>query len=284
MSDDLETPQHETPQRRPIWAYVTIGLLAGFLSGLFGIGGGIVIVPLLVLLAHVERKRASGTSLAAIVPSALVGVASYAVGGHVDWLIALILVVGSVVGAQVGAWLLHRLPVGVIRWAFIAFLAVVAVNLFLAVPSREAELALTAWPVVGLVALGFVTGVLSGILGVGGGIVVVPMLILLFGQSDLVAKGTSLAMMIPTALSGTIGNLRRKNVDLVGAGLVGVSACVTTALGAALAAALDPQTASIVFAAFLVVLIVRLVVEAVQAGRTAKAERASQASPEADRA
>lgn len=280
MNDAPDAPQLETPHKRPIWAYVVIGLVAGFLSGLFGIGGGIVIVPLLVLLAHVERKRASGTSLAAIVPSALVGVASYAVGGHVDWLIALILVVGSVIGAQVGAWLLHRLPVGVIRWAFIAFLAVVAVNLFLAVPSREAELALDVWPIVGLVALGFVTGVLSGILGVGGGIVVVPMLILLFGQSDLVAKGTSLAMMIPTALSGTIGNLRRKNVDLVGAGLVGVSACVTTALGAAVALALDPRTASIVFAAFLAVLIVRLAFEAVQTGRKERAAKRAERAEE----
>ncbi len=55
---------------------------------------------------------------------------------------------------------------------------------------------------------------------------------LLFGTSDLVAKGTSLLMMIPTAVSGTVGNIRRRNVDLVAAALVGVAACTTTALGA----------------------------------------------------
>ncbi|WP_072314946.1 sulfite exporter TauE/SafE family protein [Agrococcus sp. Marseille-P2731] len=258
----------ETEHRRPIWALVGIGLLSGFLSGMFGIGGGIVIVPLLVLLAKFPRKLAAGTSLGAIVPAALVGVASYAAVGHVDWLVALILVVGSVVGAQLGAHLLHKLPVLAIRWAFIVFLAAVAVSLFLVVPSRDAQLELGVLPIIGLVVLGFVTGVLSGILGVGGGIVIVPMLILLFGQSDVVAKGTSLAMMIPTALSGTIGNLRRKNVDLIAAAIVGVAACVTTALGAAAAIALDPRTASIIFAAFLVLLIVRLVFEAVKLGRT----------------
>ena len=262
MSDAIE----ETEYRRPIWALVGIGLLAGFLSGMFGIGGGIVIVPLLVLLAQFPRRLAAGTSLGAIVPAAIVGVASYAVLGNVDWLMALILVVGSVIGAQIGAHLLHRLPVLAIRWAFIVFLVAVAVSLFFVVPSREAELELQVWSILGLVALGFITGVLSGILGVGGGIVIVPMLILLFGQSDLIAKGTSLAMMIPTAISGTIGNLRRKNVDLIGAGIVGVSASVTTALGAAAAVALDPRTASIVFAAFLVALIVRLVVEAIKQG------------------
>ncbi|MDR7233531.1 sulfite exporter TauE/SafE family protein [Agrococcus sp. BE272] len=261
MTDELETDR-----RRPIWALVGIGLFAGFLSGMFGIGGGIVIVPLLALAAGFPRRLAAGTSLAAIVPAALVGVASYAVAGNVDWLVALILVIGSVVGAQVGAHLLHKLPVVAIRWAFIVFLIAVAVSLFFAVPSRDAELQLDVLPIIGLVVLGFVTGVLSGILGVGGGIVVVPMLILVFGQSDLVAKGTSLAMMIPTAISGTIGNLRRKNVDLIAAVIVGLSASVTTALGAAAAAALDPRTASIVFAVFLALLIMRLVVEAWKQG------------------
>lgn len=261
MTDDMET-EH----RRPIFKLVAVGLLAGFLSGMFGIGGGIVIVPLLVLLAGFPRRLAAGTSLGAIVPAALVGVASYAAAGHVDWIVALILVVGSVVGVQVGAHLLHKLPVLAIRWAFIVFLGAVAASLFFVVPSRDAVFTLDVLPIIGLVVLGFATGVLSGILGVGGGIVVVPMLILLFGQSDVVAKGTSLAMMIPTAISGTIGNLRRKNVDLMAAAIVGLAACVTTALGAAAAIALDPRTASIIFAVFLALLIVRLVFEAIKQG------------------
>jgi uncharacterized protein len=260
------TDETETEHRRPIWALVAIGLLSGFLSGMFGIGGGIVIVPLLVMLAKFPRKLAAGTSLGAIVPAALVGVASYAAVGNVDWIVALILVVGSVIGAQVGAHLLHKLPVLAIRWAFVVFLGAVAVSLFLVVPSRDAQPGLEVWSIVALVVLGFVTGVLSGILGVGGGIIIVPMLILLFGQSDLVAKGTSLAMMIPTAISGTIGNLRRKNVDIPSALVVGLSACVTTALGAALSVSLDPQLANVVFSAFLLALIVRLVFEARKKG------------------
>ena len=67
------------------------------------------------------------------------------------------------------------------------------------------------------------TGTLAGLLGVGGGIIVVPALMLLFGASDLIAKGTSLLMMIPTAISGTVGNVRRHNVDLFAAALIGVA-------------------------------------------------------------
>ena len=67
------------------------------------------------------------------------------------------------------------------------------------VPSRDAGLPLTVLTIAGLVVLGVATGTVAGLIGVGGGIVVVPALMLMFGTSDLIAKGTSLLMMIPTA-------------------------------------------------------------------------------------
>lgn len=230
---------------------VGIGLLGGFLSGLFGVGGGTLIVPLLVLLLHFDQRRAVGTSLAAIVPIASVGVISYALHDSVAWIPALILASGAVIGAQIGTWLLVRLPQHVLRWGFVGFLLVVIVMLFVVIPSRDAGLPLTFVSIVGLVVLGLITGILAGLLGVGGGIVVVPALILVFGTSDLLAKGTSMLMMIPTAISGTVGNLRRRNVDVRAAIVIGVAACTTTALGAWVATVLDPFWANAVFAAYL---------------------------------
>ena len=256
---------------RSILMYLLIGLAAGLLSGLFGVGGGTVIVPMLALLARFEPRLAAGTSLAAIVPTAAVGVISYAVHGAVAWIPALILAAAAVVGAQFGSWLLARLPVNVVRWAFIAFLAVVVVALFFVFPSREAHIELTALSILGLIATGLVTGILSGLLGVGGGVIVVPALILGFGASDLVAKGTSLLMMIPTAISGTIANIRRGNVDLVAAGCVGVAACTTTAAGAWLATLLNPVAANILFAAFIVFIAAQMAVRALRAGRAQRA-------------
>ena len=259
------------PQRAPRvprWLiYVMVGLAAGLMSGLFGVGGGTVIVPLLVLLAAFDQRLASGTSLAAIVPTAVVGVISYAVMGEVSWVAAGLLAAGAVVGAQAGTWLLPRLPLPWLRWGFIAFLGVVVVNLFLVVPSRDAELVITWLSGPGLLVAGLVTGVLSGLLGVGGGVVVVPVLILAFGANDLVAKGTSLLMMIPTAISGTAGNLRRRNVDLVAAAIVGVAACTTTALGAWIATLIDPALGNILFAVFLVFIAAQLAVRTVRASR-----------------
>jgi uncharacterized membrane protein YfcA len=252
---------------RSILTCLAIGLLAGLMSGLFGVGGGTVIVPLLVLLLGFDQRRAAGTSLAAIVPTATVGVISYAVSGSVAWIPALILAAGAVIGAQVGTWLLPRISQIALRWAFVAFLVVVIVSLFFVIPSREATLELTWLTGAGLAALGVITGVLAGLLGVGGGIIVVPALLLLFGTSDLEAKGTSLLMMIPTAISGTVGNMRRRNVDLVAAALVGGAACTTTALGAWIATLVDPFVGNVLFAAFLVFISVQMALRALRAQR-----------------
>jgi len=256
-------------QRRPWLWFVLIGLIAGFLSGLFGVGGGILIVPLLVALAKFGQKKAAGTSLAAIVPISIAGVVSYAVHGDVAWVVALVVCAGSIVGAQLGSHLLHRLPKRAVQWAFIVFVLAIVVSMFFVIPSREAEIHLGVGPVIGLVALGLFVGILSGILGIGGGAVIVPMLILAFGSSDLVAKGTSLAVMIPTALSGTIGNALRRNVDIGGAVAIGVSAAFTTSLGALLAGAIDPLLGNILFAALLVFIAVQMTVRMLREKRRA---------------
>ena len=256
---------HRSP--RFVMSCIAVGLAAGLLSGLFGVGGGTVIVPMLVLLLGFDQKLASGTSLAAIVPTATVGVISYAIHGSVDGVVALILAAGSVVGAQIGSWLLARLSQNAIRWGFVAFLIVVIVMLFVVVPSRDAEFEFTVLSVIGLIIVGLLTGTMAGLIGVGGGVIVVPVLMFVFGTSDLMAKGTSLLMMIPTAISGTIGNLKRGNVDLLAAALIGGAACTTTALGAWFATLLDPAVANILFAVFLAFIAVQMAVKALRSRR-----------------
>lgn len=245
-------------------SFIGIGLAAGLLSGLFGVGGGTVIVPLLVLLLGFDQRLAAGTSLAAIVPTATVGVVSYAVSGSVAWVPALLLAAGAVVGAQIGTRLLPRISQTALRWFFVGFLVVVIVSLFLVIPSRDAALELTWATGPLLVVVGLLTGVMAGLIGVGGGVIVVPVLMLGFGTSDLIAKGTSLLMMIPTAVSGTIGNVRHRNVDLLAAGLIGLAACTTTALGAWLATLIDPFAGNMLFAAYLVVIGVQMALKAIR--------------------
>ena len=100
------------------FAIVATGLLAGLLSGLFGVGGGVVLVPLLVALVGFSQHRAHATSLGAILPIATVGAVTFAVHDQIDPYIAGMIAIGSLVGAPIGARLMMRIPEAALRVVF----------------------------------------------------------------------------------------------------------------------------------------------------------------------
>ncbi|HEY9498048.1 MAG TPA: sulfite exporter TauE/SafE family protein [Terrimesophilobacter sp.] len=246
----------------PLWRLIAIGLVAGLLSGAFGVGGGVLIVPALVVVLGMQQRLAHGTSLAAVVPISVVGAATYLIGGNVDLGVAGLLMIGTVAGAIWGVKLLGWLSETWLRWLFIAFMILVAVRMFFEVPNRDASVELTGWLVLILIGLGLLTGVLSGLLGVGGGVFMVPVLILFLELSDITAKGVSLLVVIPTGLIATFFSLRKGNVDLRAASAIGIAGAATTIGGAALAFWLDPMVASILFAVFLLVIAIRMAIHA----------------------
>lgn len=254
------TSSSTEPPKPRVVALILVGIAAGYLSGLFGVGGGIIVVPLLLMLG-LDQRLAAGTSVAAILPTSIVGAIGYAISGNVDWLAGLMLAIGIVVGAQLGTYLLSRMPKDVLFWMFVVFLAIVIVNLWLSVPQRDAEIDIDVWTGAALVLTGLITGILSGLLGVGGGIIVVPVLMFFFGASDLIAKGTSLLMMVPGSISATIGNARRRNVDLRSAGIVGLAACVASPLGLLTATAISPFWSNAMFSVLLAGITVQLIVK-----------------------
>jgi uncharacterized membrane protein YfcA len=229
-----------------------IGLAVGFFSGLFGVGGGIILVPLLILALGFSQRLAGGTSLAAVLPTAVAGLTGYAAIGNVDWVAGAVLAVGAVAGSLAGTWLMHRIPQRLLRWIFVVFLALVAVRMFFLVPDRAADLEFGLATIIGLLVLGLVTGIISGLLGIGGGVIIVPALMLLFGVGDLVAKGTSLLMIIPTAVTGTLSNSRRGNVDLRASAVIGLLAIPASFGGVAVSVLVPPALGSVLFALLLV--------------------------------
>lgn len=108
-----------------------IGLVSGVTSGLFGVGGGIVMVPAMVLLLGRDIKTAIGVSLAVIVPSACVGIFQHHRFGHVDWRLAASIIPLALVGSYWGAWLAKVLPAQTLARVFGGFLVVVGVYLLL---------------------------------------------------------------------------------------------------------------------------------------------------------
>ena len=108
---------------------LAIGVVAGVASGLLGVGGGIVIVPLLTGLLAMVQHRAHATSLAAIVPIAAVGAITFAAAGSVDVVVALLLAGGSLAGAPLGARIMARSTEGALQAAFGILMILVSVEL-----------------------------------------------------------------------------------------------------------------------------------------------------------
>jgi uncharacterized membrane protein YfcA len=122
-------PTSEPRRRRLDRRLAGIGAAGGVLSGLLGVGGGIVMVPLLVLRAGYRQRDAHAMSLGAIIPISLASVATYGVAGEVRVAYATALTVGSVIGARVGAGLLARIKERPLKIVFGLFLLAVAVLL-----------------------------------------------------------------------------------------------------------------------------------------------------------
>ena len=192
-----------------------VGVAAGLAGGLFGVGGGIVLVPLLTGVLCLSQHQAHGTSLAAIGATALASLLVYGAHGHVAWGTAALVGGASVLTARYGARLAARTPTRALRRAFALLLVLVALRLLWKAPAAAGSpfhgVALT----VGFdLLLGATVGVLAGFMGVGGGIIAVPAFALVLGMSQQAAQGTSLAVILVAAPAGAFEHHRHGNVAL----------------------------------------------------------------------
>jgi uncharacterized membrane protein YfcA len=106
-----------------------IGIVSGIASGLFGVGGGIVMVPAMVFFLKMDIKVAVGTSLAVIIPTAIIGTFKHWSLGNMDWRVALSLAPTAVLGGYVGAWLTTHISSGNLKRAFGGFIVLVGLRL-----------------------------------------------------------------------------------------------------------------------------------------------------------
>jgi len=255
---DMATTSLSTGLEVP-WAKVAVvGVIAGFTSGLFGVGGGIVIVPALVFLAAFPQKLATGTSLTAIVPISISGIVGYATEGEVDWAAAACIAAGAVAGALVGTRLLVRISAPLLQVIFAGAMTATALKMFFEDGDAAGRSDLTVAMAAGLVLLGLASGVLAGLLGVGGGIIIVPVLTLAFAVPHVLAKGTSLAVILPTAVIGTIRNRRTQLTALRPAAVVGLAGIASALAATRLSIELDPKVSRGLFAALLLLAAARL--------------------------
>ena len=230
---------------------VVVGLAAGLLGGLFGVGGGLIIVPGLVSLAGMDRRLAHGTSLAATLPIAAASLITYVSHGNVDWAVALFLALGAIAGAIVGTTLLQVIPKNVLIIVFVVTVLATATRLTISTDaSGRADL--TVAMALLLTTVGLLTGTLAGLLGIGGGVIMVPAMIVILGIEPVVAKGTSVAVIVPTAIMGTIRNRKKSNADLRVAAVVGGFGAASAVVGGTISDRMSDQLSNVMFAALLV--------------------------------
>jgi uncharacterized membrane protein YfcA len=243
---------------------LAVGVMAGVLSGMFGIGGGIVIVPVLVALFGFGFQQAVATSLAALLlPVSIFAVIAYYRAGKLRLPIAAPIAFGLIFGGLAGAELAQSLPIVTVQRLYALFLFYVSwrfteprkwlaerrSGIPLPALAQDATLSV-AWYV--LLAVGLGAGVLSGMFGIGGGIVIVPMLVALLHFDQKLAVGTSLgALLLPVGAGAVYSYYQAGMLDLPAALFVASGLVGGAFLGAKIALSLPEKTVKRLYGIFL---------------------------------
>jgi len=260
----------DTAHLAAVVAYLGVGLLAGFLAGLLGVGGGIIMVPLFLLVFHFLGYRnpdvlfhvAAGTSLAVIIPTAFSSARTHTRHGNVLWKPMLAMAPAGILAVHLASIVAARTAGGTLRSAFGVLLVLISAQMLFFTPKpRPGPPPVPPWIAFSLT--GAVAGSLSFFFGIGGGVAAVPLLVLLLGIPIHVAVGTSSALIVFLAIYGTARNLLIGRgvpdlpefsfgyVNLLAAACVMPTSIVTARVGANTAQRLPGTTLRRIFAVFL---------------------------------
>lgn len=215
-------------------------------------------VPLMVELLKIRQHQAHGTSLVAIAFTGLTGAVAYGLEGSVDIFAASALGLTSIVTVRAGAKFTETLPEWKLKRYFGFFLVFVALLLLLKPQIPTTNIAATLWSkTLVLLLTGAFTGFLSGMMGVGGGLIVVPAMVLLVGLSQHTAQGTSLLVIV---LTGAVGAWTHWKLGHVVLGIVPsliIGVLLGTPAGARFAHFLPENQLRLIFAVFVIMMGIR---------------------------
>ncbi len=233
------------------------GFAIGLASSMVGVGGGVFMGPLLTLGYGFPPAAAFGTSLGAMAPMALSSTVAYHRQGHVKWRMALFLVPLAAVGGVLGAWAASQVQAETLRRVF-GLLAFGIAGLLLARPGGPKEGSSFRIQEAALAPLGLAVGFVSGLLGVGGGVLMVPALMAV-GLDIRASVATSLLAILPTSLLGGSAHYALGNLSLPHAALLAAGAVPGAQVGVRLAAKVSRKSLAYLLAAILVYSGIRMV-------------------------
>jgi uncharacterized protein len=219
---------------------VGLAILVGISLGLLGGGGSILTVPLLVYVAGVDAKQAIATSLLVVGVASAVGLIAHARAGRVRWRIGALFGVAGMAGAYVGGVVARFIPGRVLMVGFAVVMVAAGAAMLrgrrtATVPGNRCV------PVIRSLAQGMVVGLMSGLVGAGGGFLIVPALAMLGGLPVPVAVGTSLLVIAMQSFAGLGGHLAGIQIDWELASLITIAAVIGALAGGLLTARVDPN-------------------------------------------
>jgi uncharacterized protein len=256
------------------WALVILGVLAGMLSGMFGIGGGVIIVPALTVLLGFELQVAIGTSLAVLIwPVSFFAVLAYYRARLLNIRPAALIAIGLVGGGVVGAQIALNLPGATLQRIYGIFLIytgwrfIEPRNLWSArrpagaqAPANPGATVTPEIPWYVLLGVGLGAGVASGLFGIGGGLVIVPALIALLHYDQKRAVGTSLgALLPPVGIGAVLSYYKADEIDLGASVFMAAGLIFGAFVGARIALGLPSATVKRMYGVFLVLISLRFI-------------------------
>jgi uncharacterized protein len=248
--------------------FFTLGIAAGILSGLFGIGGGIVMVPALILIFGMDILDANATSLAAmLLPVGVFGVWAYYKAGFINvkdslW-ISLGLFIGSFGGGEfavnINQGLLSKLYAGILLYVAISYFDIFSYFRKNKKPKPQPPIP-DKFPVWSFVLVGLAAGVFAGLFGKGGGLVIVPALIGIFRYDAKAAAATSLAaLQLPVGLPSVLIYAQNGHLNVLNAAFIAFGILIGALIGSKLGVKLPSATFKKVYALFLLTVAVYMV-------------------------
>lgn len=249
-------------------AELGVGTIGGVIGGLFGGGSGVFYVPALEHLTALPRTTLHGTAAAANTAVVAVGALTFAlVGGHIDWHAGAGMLVGGTIGGLFGAKLLMKVSHATLRWLFVAVLLLSALKLALDIAGVHmlqggavfSTAVIQSWFYIAPVSLacGSLIGAWAAAVGLGGGLLAVPTLMLLFGCDLHTAIGTSLLMFVPNSIVGWIMHARQGTASPRLSLTLNLGALPGAIAGAVLAMVLNAKALSATYAVFCLFVAIR---------------------------
>ena len=243
-----------------------LGLAVGIVAAFFGIGGGVLFVPILILVFGLQTKMAVGTSLLAVFITSMSSMIAYWRQKRIVYKIGLIFDVATIPGAILGAYFTTIIQEEHLRIFFSLFLLFVSFNIIRKKERQQVDIPepsqdLSRADIAKSLIFAFMAGFLSATLGIGGGVLNVPIMVLVLHIPIHFAVATSCFIIVATSFTGLTQHFMYGQIVPIYGMLLGIGAVIGAQIGARISKKVNPKTLRILFAILLAIMAVRLLIK-----------------------